>query len=93
MRQEMVRAVENVVPLLRCGNTGITCAVDPLGRITRLDMGAEGQPPFLGFLPTRVPANRMPPTPYTRMGDRPLIIIATLLATIALIPRPLSRHP
>jgi apolipoprotein N-acyltransferase len=93
MRQAMFRAVENGVPLLRCGNTGITCAVDPLGRITRLDMGAEGQRGLVGFLPTRVPANRMPPTPYTRMGDRPLIIIATLLATIALIPRPLSRHP
>jgi apolipoprotein N-acyltransferase len=27
------RAVENRRPLIRCGNTGVTCAVDPFGRV------------------------------------------------------------
>lgn len=28
------RAVENRVPFVRCGNSGLTCVVDPLGRMT-----------------------------------------------------------
>jgi apolipoprotein N-acyltransferase len=59
------RAVENRRPLLRCTNTGVTCAVDVHGRVVRW------LPPFLRGFVTReivVPrGNRL--TFYTRHGD------------------------
>jgi apolipoprotein N-acyltransferase len=69
------RAVENRRPLLRCTNTGVTCAVDVHGRVVRW------LPPFLRGFVTReivVPrGNRL--TFYTRHGD--WFVWITVLAT------------
>ncbi len=60
----LFRAVENRRTLVRATNGGITCVVDPNGRITaRL-------PPFQeGFLVTEAPVYEGPPTLYNRLGD------------------------
>lgn len=59
------RAVETRLPIIRCANTGETCAVDPLGRIDqRLIAFTEGVDTFVVNPPTH-PAQ----TPYTRFGD------------------------
>jgi apolipoprotein N-acyltransferase len=51
--------------MIRCANTGETCAVDPLGRIDqRLIAFTEGVDTFVVNPPTN-PAQ----TPYTRFGD------------------------
>ncbi len=59
------RAVENRRPLLRCGNTGVTCAVDAHGRVE------PWLKPFQqGFVTreVRIPVN-VGTTFYTRHGD------------------------
>jgi apolipoprotein N-acyltransferase len=88
MRQAVFRAVENGVPLLRCGNTGVTCAVDPFGRVTRFDGGFAPSAGFNGFLLTRIASADIPGTPYTRFGDLPLATAALLALLLAALVRP-----
>jgi apolipoprotein N-acyltransferase len=58
------RAVENRRSLVRATNGGITCAVDPNGRVI------AQLPPFVGtYLVPSIPVYRGPETPYTRWGD------------------------
>lgn len=83
MRQALFRAVENGVPLLRCGNTGITCAVDPFGRVSRLDAGVMPNRGLMGFLPVRISPAANSATVYTRLGDTPLVGVALLALLIA----------
>lgn len=66
LANDCLRAVEMRRPLLRCTNTGITCVVDPRGRIDRLR-----QPPFQrGFARTTVRVARgAPVTFYAQHGD------------------------
>jgi apolipoprotein N-acyltransferase len=73
------RAIETRLPLLRCSNTGITCAVDPLGRVeSRLAPFTEGIDTF-GI---QVPEHPQP-TVYTRFGD--LWVAACGLNALALL--------
>ena len=75
LANDVLRAVENRRPLLRCTNSGITCMVDPYGRVDRLR-----QPPFQrGFVRTlvTVPTNA-PVTFYARHGDWWAHLSATL---------------
>ena len=61
-----LRAVENRRPLVRCGNTGVTCQVYPTGRIDRtLAPFSEG---FDATIEVAVPMNAAQ-TFYTRHGD------------------------
>jgi len=83
MRQAIFRAVENGVPLLRCGNTGVTGGVDPFGRTTRLDAGFDRSVGLVGFLPIRVPSAPPRRTPYTRLGDIPLATASMLVLLLA----------
>ncbi|NLG34802.1 MAG: apolipoprotein N-acyltransferase [Lentisphaerae bacterium] len=71
MRNAVLRAVENRVPLVRAANTGITCAIAPSGRLlARLEDG-EGRTWTPGVLPAdvSVPPDRMSLTFYSRYGD------------------------
>ena len=62
----LFRAVENRRPLLRCTNTGITCTVDPLGRIDRWAAPFREEVPFSHLVP--IPRHA-PLSIYTRYGD------------------------
>jgi apolipoprotein N-acyltransferase len=60
----LFRAVENRRTLVRATNGGITCVIDPNGRILSM------LPPFQeGFLVARAPVYEGPPTLYNRLGD------------------------
>jgi apolipoprotein N-acyltransferase len=60
----LFRAVENRRTLLRATNGGITCVIDPNGRIR------EMLPPFReGYLVAEAPVFTGPQTLYTRLGD------------------------
>jgi len=82
-----IRAVENRRPLVRCGNTGMTCEVLPTGFIERW------LPPFQqGFAAReiRVPQHA-PTTFYTQHGDwlSQLGIVLTLLTMLSTTARKL----
>ena len=70
-----VRAVENRRPLIRCGNTGVTCAIAPNGHIDRW------LPPFTQGFAAREIAVPMHPrvTFYTRHGEW-FCLLAALIA-------------
>ena len=60
----VLRAVENRRPLIRCTNTGVTCLVDPMGRIDR-----RLAPHRQGFAVHPVRITAAPLTLYARHGD------------------------
>ena len=69
LNQSIFRAVENGVPLVRAANSGVSCAVDAVGRVTRLESGGA-MTDVDGFLVTQVAVSKTPlPAPYTRWGD------------------------
>lgn len=65
-----VRAIENGLPLLRCGNNGLSCWIDPLGRIYGVDFknkSNEYKPQFkICMVPVKI---RAVPTFYNKIGD------------------------
>ena len=67
------RAVENHLPLVRCSNNGLTCWVDPRGRIRDIFRDAQGTiygPGFLSFeLPLGPSGMKHELTFYTRHGN------------------------
>jgi apolipoprotein N-acyltransferase len=69
--------VEQGLPLVRVANTGVTQVVDARGRITAaLPFGTEG------FLDAALPGP-LPPTPYSRFGEGPLLLLlAACLAAV-----------
>ena len=69
LQQARLRAIEQGLPLVRAANTGISAVIDPLGRVVaQLGLGLEG------VLDSGLPA-AIPPTPYARAGDVPIMII------------------
>jgi len=69
------RSVETRLPMLRCTNTGITCAIDPTGKITQtLDPRTQGFH-VAEVVPVDAPHTL---TFYTRFGD---LFAQTCLAT------------
>lgn len=81
------RCIETRLPMLRCANTGITCSIDPFGRINRtLNPRTEG----FQIVET-VPADpERDETFYVRHGD--LFAQACLLGSVALFIVLLSNH-
>ena len=64
-----LRAVENRIPVVRCANTGLSCFIEPNGRIISRVMDEEGRDIFItGFLTRDVSLGERP-TIYTRFGD------------------------
>ncbi len=75
--QARLRAVEQGLPLVRVGNTGVTQVVDARGRVTAaLPFGTTG------YLDTALPG-ALPATPYSRFGETPvLVLLGGLLVVI-----------
>jgi apolipoprotein N-acyltransferase len=68
-QQARLRAIEQGLPLVRAANTGISGVIDPMGRVVaRLGLGLEG------VLDSGLPA-AIPPTPYARAGDIPILFM------------------
>ncbi len=78
LAQARLRAIESGLPLMRAANTGVTAAIDPLGRITaELPLGATGH------IDAALPAP-LPETLWMRIGNWPVLLaaVAALLAAI-----------
>jgi apolipoprotein N-acyltransferase len=73
LAQARLRAAETGLPLARSANTGITAMIDAGGRVT-----ARLPPRVPGHLDARLPP-ALPPTPYVRAGDTPVLALAAVL--------------
>ncbi|NNL77992.1 MAG: apolipoprotein N-acyltransferase, partial [Desulfobacterales bacterium] len=83
LAMNVFRAVENRVYVVRCANTGVSCFIDPLGRITARLEDTSGQDIFVrGVLSGHViPLDSE--TFYTRYGD--WIVILSIMGSIAFL--------
>ncbi len=65
------RCVENRVPAVRVANSGITCLIEPTGRIVEPTRNEWGHPPesLVARWDLSVPGDEYEATPYTRYGD------------------------
>jgi len=83
------RAVENGVPLVRAGNTGISALIDPRGVIRgRVTDEAGNDLGVSGILSTDIPA-RWADTFYTRHGDlfaQACVVVTVALLALAIVP-------
>lgn len=89
MRNAVLRAVENRVPLVRCANTGISCFIDRTGRMTRQWVDPQsGSTSAPGVLQGEadVPPDGMPLTFHTRFGDIVGVVCAMVTALWLLAP-------
>lgn len=83
----ILRTIENRVPLIRAANTGVTCAIDPLGRETQRLREANGNTFFEGFLIGKVNVpTTLKPTFYTQHGDA-FAKLCLLITTLSLLPK------
>ena len=68
-----LRAVENGLPLVRCGNNGLTCWIDPYGRMFNSGFPDSDDVYGPGFKTVQVPIikenGQREPTFYNRHGD------------------------
>ena len=70
--QARFRAAEEGLPLIRAANTGVSAVIDAYGRVvTSLPLDTAG------VLDATLPG-ALSPTPYSRLGDRPVAIILLL---------------
>lgn len=68
-RGAVFRAVETGLPLIRCTNNGITCWIDPYGRLRAGPMESPEDAYKKGFQVAEVSLSHPPPTHYLREGD------------------------
>ena len=82
MRNAVLRTVENRVPLIRAANTGVSCVIEPSGRVASFLSDGNGRTAAAGVLwaEVGVPEDGMSLTFYSRFGD--MYGIACAVATI-----------
>ncbi len=83
-----LRAIEQGLPLVRVANTGISAVVDARGQIAP---DAAGAPAYLplgvqGVIDAPLPG-ALPPPPYARTGDLPLVVLLLAGLLAAFLPR------
>jgi apolipoprotein N-acyltransferase len=69
LSMSVFRAVENRVYVVRCANTGISCFIDPCGRVVDRVKDETGKEIFVRGVLTRSIVLQKPDTLYTRYGD------------------------
>ncbi len=69
LSSNVFRAVENRIYLVRCANTGVSCFIDPYGRIVDRVKDASGQDIFVRGVLTETIIPMDSKTIYTRYGD------------------------
>ncbi|MDG3041723.1 apolipoprotein N-acyltransferase [Roseicyclus marinus] len=74
-----LRAVEQGLPVLRAANTGVSAVIDARGRVVASLPLNEA-----GFLDAALPP-ALPPTPYARGGDLPVILLVLFATTLVLL--------
>jgi apolipoprotein N-acyltransferase len=84
LAQAQLRAVEMGLPFARAANTGVSAMIDPRGRIVAA-LGLDTQ----GYLDVALPA-ALPATPYSRMGDWPILVL--IVAGLGLLARLRANH-
>jgi apolipoprotein N-acyltransferase len=79
--QVRFRAIEQGLPVVRVANTGVTAVYDAHGQVVAaLPFGMEG-----ALNVSQIPG-KLPPTPYSRWGEWPfLVLLAGLVAGLVLI--------
>jgi apolipoprotein N-acyltransferase len=69
LSMNVFRAVENGIYVVRCANTGISCFIDPCGRVVDRVKDEKGKDVFVrGYLAAEI-IPLQPNTLYTRYGD------------------------
>jgi apolipoprotein N-acyltransferase len=63
------RAIENGVPLVRCANNGITCWIDPCGRVRKIFYDQTSSAYGTGATTVELPLQTRTTTFYNRHGD------------------------
>ena len=92
MVQAVFRCVENGVPMVRAANTGVSCAISPVGLRQVLESNGRTSD-FSGALPCVLAVPQHPlPTPYTRWGDWILARPAALLFLAVLVASTRNKH-
>jgi apolipoprotein N-acyltransferase len=79
LAQARLRAIEQGLPLLRAANTGVSAVIDARGRVV-----AEIPLGMRAFVDAALPP-ALPPTPYARFGDWPLLLLLAGLGAALLI--------
>lgn len=89
LRVAMIRAIENRVPYVRCGNTGISCIVDAKGRLRSVLRGENGRViAVAGSMVETIPLTTAGPTLYARSHDAFAWLCLLAAAAMALRRRP-----
>jgi len=84
--QARMRAIEMGLPLMRAANTGVSAVIDARGRVlASLPLGQAG------YLDARLPP-ALPPTPYARFGDLPVLALLALCGLATLFQRRRNIH-
>lgn len=71
-----LRAIEFGLPLVRAANTGVSAVIDARGQVVSA-LGLNRA----GWIDAALPA-ALPPTPYARAGEWPLLVALALLAAL-----------
>lgn len=87
MSHSVFRAVETRVPLIRVGNSGVTCLVQADGRVQDATVNTWRDPPQAAVVTWRVgvPGPEWKPTPYVRYGDRLFALPCGVVAGIGFV--------
>ena len=84
LSMSVLRAVENRRFVVRCANTGVSCVIDPCGRVVDRVRDAEGRDVFVtGIVSARITCLDSQ-TIYTRFGDWPAAVSLVCAATLLL---------
>ena len=90
LSMNVMRAVENQVYLVRCANTGISCFIDPHGRIMTRVVDKDGNDIFISGTTTGSIVPQKKKTMYTQYGEW-FVGLCTLTSLIFIVMAAINR--